>query len=95
MLIKNIHLTLLRCDYKHGKAKETGNPYQFYTVSCTDEEAKVYSFNLADELIKSMGEEALKKLTETRVEPIEVDLDLYPRTIGKALVMAGSIAKIY
>lgn len=95
MVLKNTHLTLLRCDYKHGNAKGTGNPYAFYTVSCTDDEARVYSFNLGDELVKAMGEDALKKLTETRVEPIEVDLDLFPRTIGKVLALGATIVKIY
>jgi len=95
MLIKNISLTLLRCDLKKGNAKATGNPYAFYTCSVTDEDAKVFSFNLADELIDSLGEDGLKKLTDTRVEKIDVDLDLFPRTIGKATAIGGSITKIY
>lgn len=95
MLYKNVKLTLLRCDFKHGNAKSTGNPYQFYVCSVTDEDAKVYSFNLGDNLVKEMGADALTKLCETRVEPIEVDLDLFPRTIGKAQAMGGAIAKIY
>jgi len=95
MIVKNIKLTLLRCDDKHGKAKETGNPYQFYSVSATDEEARVYSFNLGDELVKELGDEGLKKLIDTRVEPIEVDLELFPRTIGKVIAVSGVITKIY
>jgi len=95
MLYKNVKLTLLRCDFKKGIAKATGNPYQFYVCSVTDEDAKVYSFNLADDLIKDMDAQALTKLTESRVVSIEVDLDLFPRTIGKAQAMGGAIAKFY
>jgi len=46
-------LTLLTVAKKEGNAKATGKPYSFLVANVVDEEAKVFGFNLSDELSAS------------------------------------------
>jgi len=53
MLVKNVALTLLKVQHKEGVGKKSGKEYSFYTATVVDEDANVFGFNLADEVVKA------------------------------------------
>jgi len=67
MLVKNIALTLLKVQHKEGTGKASGKPYSFYTATVVDEDANVFGFNLADEVVKAASPDVLLALKNAAV----------------------------
>jgi len=67
MKVANLPLTLLKVENKTGTGKTSGKAYDFHTATVVDEDANVFTFNLADEVVASNGKETLASLRNVRV----------------------------
>jgi len=73
MIAQDQKLTVLKVFHKEGIGKASGKPYDFYTASCVDEDANVFTFNLSDKLVESLGKDVVEAYHNEYFENAQIE----------------------